>query len=98
MPRAMKLYCEPIDGDSADISHRFVYKHAGKVEASLQVLPSSYNSRQHSTSRSAHADMDGRAVSIHLKEVMGTTGPPVDGVQMSASARTQAYDEYVHLT
>jgi hypothetical protein len=75
--------------------HRFIHKYNAKIDASLLTLPSTYRSKQ-SSGKATKVDLDGAAISQRLKSLTDATGPPSDPATFTASARSQAYDEYVN--
>ncbi|OCF40958.1 neurofibromin 1 [Kwoniella heveanensis CBS 569] len=80
------------DGDDA-IIHRFVFKHRGKLETSLTGMPRNF--RHGSASKAARTELDGKGAWESLKKIMDETGAPPVQAGLSASARSQVYDEFM---
>jgi hypothetical protein len=75
--------------------HRFAFKHAAKLESSLDNMPASF--RHPGSTRPTRIELDGRSALGRLRAVMEETGTPGDGARLSSSARSQVYDESVWL-
>ncbi|KAK4687682.1 neurofibromin 1, partial [Tremellales sp. Uapishka_1] len=81
------------EGDDA-VLHRFTFRHLEKLETSLKGLPVSFST--HSTSsRSSRTELDGKSALEYVKRITEESGPPTDTARLSASARNQAYDEFM---
>ncbi|WWC91180.1 uncharacterized protein L201_006121 [Kwoniella dendrophila CBS 6074] len=84
---------QDIDGDDA-IIQRFVFKHKGKLETALSNMPR-YFRHASSTDRSAKTDLDGKGALENLQRIMDKSGPPPSTNGLSASSRSQVYDEFM---
>ncbi|EIW67076.1 hypothetical protein TREMEDRAFT_69974 [Tremella mesenterica DSM 1558] len=83
---------QDLEGDEA-ILHRYIFKHAPKLEKSLESLPPTF--RTTIVPRSARPDLDARGALQNLKILMETTGPPSDVSRLTATVRTQLYEEFM---
>ncbi|WWC73068.1 uncharacterized protein I206_107033 [Kwoniella pini CBS 10737] len=84
---------QDLDGDDA-IIHRFVYKHKSKIETSLANMPMHFRNTAVVT-KIARTELDGKAALEHLTKIMDKSGPPPANNGLSASARSQVYDEFM---
>lgn len=78
--------------DAIDSSrHRFVFKHYGRLQPSLETMPPSY--RRSITPRSARADIDGKLALSRLIDLMRSSGEAVSPITLTGPAKVQAYEE-----
>ncbi|WVQ63868.1 uncharacterized protein L199_002024 [Kwoniella botswanensis] len=84
---------QDLDGDDA-IIHRFVFKHKGRIETSLSNMPKHYRHAA-ATTKSARTEFDGRGALDNLQKIMDKTGPPPTTNGLSASAKSQVYEEFM---
>ncbi|WVR09039.1 hypothetical protein IAU60_006099 [Kwoniella sp. DSM 27419] len=80
------------DGDDA-IIHHFVHKHRSKLEASLSSMPMSF--RHTAVTKTPRTEFGGRDALDNLVKVMDQTGPPSALAGLSASGRSQVYDDFM---
>lgn len=83
-----------VEADNA-IIQKFIYKHFARLETLLESMPTSYRTRQGTSSRSVRLDLDGKGALGNLRRIMDETGPLPDPVRLSVSARSQVYDDFM---
>ena len=81
-----------VDGDEL-LLHRFVFKHRAKVEASLDAMPPYFG--RHDGTSSARSELEGKAASQLLCQLIDETGPPPHSTMLNTSARAKAYDDFM---
>nr|XP_018259204.1 neurofibromin 1 [Kwoniella dejecticola CBS 10117]OBR81362.1 neurofibromin 1 [Kwoniella dejecticola CBS 10117] len=77
-----------------EVPHRFVYKYQGKIETSLANMPKHFRNTAVIT-KAARTELDGKAALENLQKIMERSGPPPTNNGLSASARSQVYDEFM---
>nr|XP_031861450.1 uncharacterized protein CI109_003054 [Kwoniella shandongensis]KAA5528522.1 hypothetical protein CI109_003054 [Kwoniella shandongensis] len=85
-------HSQDADGDDA-IVHRFAFKHKTKLETFLTNMPKAY--RHVPVTKSPRTEYDGKVALESLRRVMEQSGPPADITPLTATARTQVYDEFM---
>ncbi|WRT69099.1 uncharacterized protein IL334_006083 [Kwoniella shivajii] len=83
---------QDLDGDDA-IIQRFVYKYQSKLETSLSNMPKHF--RHAAVTKSPRTEFDGKGALENLRHIMSESGPPPTTTGLSASARSQVYDEFM---
>ncbi|CAK9779949.1 putative ras GTPase activator [Cutaneotrichosporon oleaginosum] len=97
---ATKMYQEEtersidVEADNV-IIQKFIFKHFARLEPALENMPTSYRTRQGTSSRSVRLDLDGKGALANLRRIMEETGPLPDPVLLSVSARSQVYDDFM---
>ncbi|WVW79391.1 hypothetical protein I302_101360 [Kwoniella bestiolae CBS 10118] len=84
---------QDLDGDDA-IIHRFVFKHKARIETSLSNMPKHYRHAS-ATTKSARTEFDGKGALENLQKIMDRSGPPPTTNGLSASAKSQVYEEFM---
>ena len=82
------------DADADEmLLHRFIFKHRVKIESSLENMPPYFGRSDGSSS--ARGELEGTAALQLLRQIIDETGPPPHSTMLNASARTQAYDDFM---
>ncbi|OCF79181.1 neurofibromin 1 [Kwoniella mangroviensis CBS 8886] len=79
---------------AAEVCHRLVFKHKGRIETSLSNMPKHYRHAA-ATTKSARTEFDGKGALDNLQKIMDKTGPPPTTNGLSASAKSQVYEEFM---
>lgn len=98
--QATKMFQEEgernLDADFCNATiHRFVFKHVGRLETSLEAMPPTFRARSSSSTRSLRLDLDGKAALAMLRNIMEESGPPVEITRIAQTARAQIHADFM---